>query len=101
MTFILAILGFTLAVFKTRPLAIAYCVLGILTIILAIVVGAIQAASYQSAVIFDPCYYSFLGKANNIFTLDLFILSSNSGIVLLIDAVLLMFSWAGSIVYIS
>ena len=46
MTFILAILGFALAVFKTRLLAITYCVLGILTIILAIIVGAIQAASY-------------------------------------------------------
>ena len=101
MTFILAILGFALAVFKTRLLAITYCVLGLLTIILAIVVGAIQAASYQSAVIFDPCYYTFLVKANNIFTLDLFMLSSNSGVVLLIDAVLLIFSWAGSIVYIS
>ena len=41
MTFILAILGFVLAAKKTRPLAIAYCVLGLLTIILAIVVGAI------------------------------------------------------------
>ena len=101
MTFILAILGFVLAVFKTRPLAIAYCVLGLLTIILAIVVGSIQAASYQSVVIFDPCYYTFLGKANNIFTLDLFMLSSNSGAVLLIDASLLIFSWAGSIIYIS
>ena len=46
MTLILAILGFFLAVLKTRPLAIAYCVLGLLTIILAVVVGAIQAASY-------------------------------------------------------
>jgi hypothetical protein len=41
MTFILAILGFVLAALKTRPLAIAYCVLGLLTIILAVVVGAI------------------------------------------------------------
>jgi len=46
MTFILAILGFVLAAKKTRALAISYCVLGLLTIILAVVVGAIQIASY-------------------------------------------------------
>lgn len=101
MTFILAILGFVLAALKTRPLAIAYCVLGLLTIILAVVVGAIQAASYQSAVISDPCYYSYLLMTFNPFTLDYYMLSSNSSAVLLIDAALLIFSWAGSIIYIS
>ena len=101
MTFILAILGFVLAAKKTRPLAIAYCVLGLLTIILAVVVGAIQVASYSSLVITDPCYYYYLGLTFNVFTLDLYMLSSNSGAVLLIDAGLLIFSWAGSIIYIS
>jgi len=101
MTFILAILGFVLAAKKTRALAISYCVLGLLTIILAVVVGAIQIASY-SLFIADPCYNVFLFSTSlNIFTLDLFMLSSNSGAVLLIDAGLLIFSWAGSIIYIS
>ena len=41
MSFILAILGFVLAALKTRALAIIYCVLGLLTFILAVVVGSI------------------------------------------------------------
>jgi len=41
MSFILAILGFVLAALKTRALAIIYCLLGLLTFILAIVVGSI------------------------------------------------------------
>ena len=41
MTFLLAILGFILAAKKTRSLAIIYCIFGLLTFILAIVVGAL------------------------------------------------------------
>ena len=41
MSFILAILGFVLAALKTRALAITYCVLGILTFILAVIVGSL------------------------------------------------------------
>ena len=41
MSFILAILGFVLAALRTRTLAIIYCVLGLLTFILAVVVGSI------------------------------------------------------------
>jgi hypothetical protein len=48
MTFILAILGFVLAAKKTRALAIVYCILGLLTIICAAVVGSIQLSSFET-----------------------------------------------------
>jgi hypothetical protein len=63
MTFILAILGFVLAAKKTRALAIVYCILGLLTIICAAVVGSIQLYSYETNGINLPanvCYFSTL-----------------------------------------
>ncbi len=101
MSFILAILGFVLAALKTRALAIIYCVLGLLTFILAVVVGSIQIASYEKFIITDYCYYMFLFWSLIIADTNNFIVSRISGIILIIAAILILISWSGSLVYIS
>ena len=50
MSFFLAILGIVLGVKKTRVLGILYCVFGLLTFILAFVVGSLQIVSYYYAI---------------------------------------------------
>jgi hypothetical protein len=104
---ILAILGFVLAAKKTRALAIVYCILGLLTIICAAVVGSIQISSYQTITqgIILPvnvCYFSTLVVYSVLsLSVEVLILPIFSGLVLLVAAFLLIFSWAGSLVYIS
>ena len=101
MTFILAILGFVLAALKTRVLAILYCVFGLLTIILATIVGSIQITTYTVAMLspFNICYILTLNHESS-FDIEAFILPLISGLVLLITSFLLIFSWAGSLFYI-
>ena len=107
MTFILAILGFVLAAKKTRALAIVYCILGLLTIICAAVVGSIQLSSFETiangiVLPVNVCYFSTLLVYSIVsFSIEVLMLPRYSGIVLVIAAILLIFSWAGSLVYIS
>ena len=98
MTFILAILGFFLATLKTRVLAILYCVFGLLTIILAIIVGIMQLNVYASSSPFADCIRSTMFFRD--YDITGLLLAPISFFVLLLTSFFLCFSWAGSLFYI-
>ena len=58
MSLALAILGFVIAIQKNRSHAIIFCIFGLLTYILAFVVGSLQLVSYYKE-INDVCYVTY------------------------------------------